>query len=129
MAATIRYKAGVSDPAKACREIREAIAVAASVWGEFVGDAGELVVTSLNDGAHRPESYHGKGQAVDLRTSNLPNDAARRTAARRLGARLGATVELPVSNPLKYLLNLWRPDRKGYRVLLEADHCHVEWRT
>lgn len=127
MAAVVRFKPGVSDPAKAHPKIRAAWSTAASVWGEFVGDAGELVVTSLNDGSHRVGSYHGKNQAADLRTKNLPNEASKRTAVKRLAMRLGATIAKPSG------VDFWQPDGRGYRVLLEGlgtdnEHCHVEWR-
>ncbi|HRU10063.1 MAG TPA: hypothetical protein P5144_11865 [Thermoanaerobaculia bacterium] len=87
--------------------IFRAIAEAADLWGSR-GLA--LVVTSLNDGEHRPGSRHYSGDAVDLRSHNVPPEL-RAQLAIDLAARLGAT----------------------FRVLHEAvgtpnEHFHVELR-
>ena len=85
-----------------------ALATAADVWEEFGADA--LIITSLNDGAHRQGSYHYSGDAADLRTKNLPSSAAKRNVRDVLAQRLG---------------NDWD-------VILEDlggsnEHAHLEW--
>lgn len=89
-------------------EVFQAIATAAEVWENFGAD--ELVVTSLNDGAHRQGSYHYTGDAVDLRSKNLPSSAAKRNARDLLASRLG----------------------RDFDVILEDlgggnEHVHLEW--
>lgn len=118
MAAEVHFKTGVSPIAAAHPMIKALLPTAASVWGEFVE---ELWVTSLNDGNHRKKSFHYSDQAVDLRTRNLPSEAAKRSATRKLADLLGASLK-------RGLNDYWQPDQKGFRVLLETDHLHVEWR-
>lgn len=89
-------------------EIFHAIATAADVWENYGAD--ELIVTSLNDGSHRQGSYHYTGDAVDIRTKNLPSSAAKRNARDLLAGRLG----------------------KDFDVILEDlggsnEHVHLEW--
>ena len=73
-------------------EIFSAIATAADVWENYGAD--ELVVTSLNDGSHRQGSYHYTGDAVDIRSKNLPSSAAKRNARDLLAARLGKDFDV-----------------------------------
>ena len=61
--------------------------------------AGEVVITSGTDGVHKPTSRHYKGEAVDIRTSNLP-----KTFQKLLSAALGPR----------------------FTVLDEGDHLHVQ---
>ncbi len=82
--------------------------VAEGIWADE--GAPELVVTSVNDGQHSTTSLHWAGAAVDLRTKNLPSDAAKRRAKDRLKAVLG----------------------RDFDVILEKlgqahEHVHVEW--
>ncbi len=63
--------------------------------------AGELVITSGSDGTHNPNSRHYRGEAVDIRTRNLPNPEAVRA---QLAAALGPK----------------------FSVLNEGDHLHVQ---
>lgn len=88
-------------------EIMLAIFIAEGVWHEHGAD--ELVITSGREGVHKPGSYHYQepGQAVDLRSKNLP-EIKRQAARDALASRLGPS----------------------YRVLLEHDppHVHVEYR-
>lgn len=67
--------------------------------------AGELVVTSLRDGRHAPNSFHYAGLACDIRTRHF-TPAALADLVRYLKARL---------------------DLKGYDVVAESDHLHIEW--
>lgn len=63
----------------------------------------DMVVTSATDGKHSAGSLHYAGEAVDIRTRDVPED--QRGAIRdEIAARLGA----------------------NYDVLLEADHIHIE---
>ena len=89
--AKISYKPEVSDPKLAHPKIREAIEIAASIWGEWVK---EMVVTSLNDGKHRVGSFHYKNQAVDIRTKNLPSTEAKKLATKKLTGRLGLDYDV-----------------------------------
>lgn len=122
MAATVRYKPGVSDPSKACQQVRDAIAAAAEVTPLRV-----LMVNSINDDAHRAGSYHFVGQAVDFQTK-LMKSGDEVAFARALAARLGCTEERKANR------DWWQPGGKRYRVLLESlnvdgkEHVHVEWR-
>ncbi len=65
------------------------------------GRVEDLVITSGTDGQHMANSRHYKGEAVDIRTSNLKDRAA---TIGRLKAALG---------PL-------------FTVLDEGDHLHVQ---
>ena len=78
----------------------EAICAAANVWSRQGLDA--LVITSARDGDHRPGSMHYQGDAIDLRSRNLPDAFSARD---RLQTLLG----------------------DEYDVVLEADHIHVEY--
>lgn len=64
----------------------------------------ELIITSLLDGKHMPNSFHYKGLAVDLRTRHLSRTDKMLVAA-RLRLALG-------------------PE---YDVVLEKTHLHVEY--
>lgn len=61
------------------------------------------LITSTTDGEHMDGSYHYTGQALDLRTKDIPSDK-RKKVAEDLQAKLGP----------------------GSQVILEADHIHVE---
>lgn len=101
----IRLKEGVS--LRGCKsEILFALQVAEGVWTSK--GAPELVVTCGSDGRHHRGSLHYLGQAVDLRTYNLPG------GYRGQGAQ-EATEELQ--------------DRLGdeYDVVLEFNHVHIEF--
>lgn len=65
---------------------------------------GEVVVTSLLDGTHSPNSLHYSGYAFDLRTRHMAHDQIA-AASKDLHERLG-------------------PD---YDVVVEGDHLHVEY--
>lgn len=65
------------------------------------GRVEDLVITSGSDGKHAPNSRHYKGEAVDIRTSNLKDRAA---TIDRLKRTLG---------PM-------------FTVLDEGDHLHVQ---
>lgn len=104
----IRVKPGVSLD-NTHEAIWTAVAVAARVWSSWEAD---LWVTSANDGVHpggaRP-SFHPKGQAVDVRTHNLPVNG-RQQAIDMLRGILGP----------------------NYDVLYESvgtpnEHCHIQY--
>lgn len=65
----------------------------------------KLVVTSLTDGKHKPNSLHYSGLAVDLRTRDIPTDLLR-------------SVHRSIHDFLNPL---------GYDVVLEPDHIHLEF--
>jgi hypothetical protein len=64
----------------------------------------ELTITSGTDGKHKRGSKHYSGEALDVRTRNLTKANVKRVVD-MLAARLG----------------------RGYDVVLETDHIHVEY--
>jgi hypothetical protein len=64
-----------------------------------------LTVTSFLDGMHKRQSLHFAGQAVDLRTLDLPP-----SFMEALAAHLKAGLE-----------------PYGFDVILESDHLHIEF--
>lgn len=78
------------------------IAAAIANVGEILGLG--LVITSGNDGTHMAGSKHYSLEALDLRSSNIPEALLPKVIA-HLQARLG-------------------PD---YQVIKEADHIHCEY--
>lgn len=98
----MRLKKGVS-----ARGLTPQIALALMVADEVYREEGvECVITSLNDGKHSRTSLHYCGQGADLRTRNLPNQAAKERVQFKIAERLGSD---------------------DYDVILESDHIHVEW--
>lgn len=79
------------------------IAAAAVNAANTLGLDVDIVITSGTDGTHKRNSLHYRGRALDLRTKTLGDDKYlwAETVKRRLG--------------------------KGYDVILESDHLHVEW--
>lgn len=80
--------------------------VAYSIYNEYNT---ELVVTSCNDSRHGYGSFHYQGDAVDIRTKNLPDE--------------------PTKVEVRNLLNQSLPD---FDVVLEGlatdnEHIHIEW--
>jgi len=71
--------------------------------GVYAGFGYPLTVTSGMDSTHMEGSYHYSGDAMDLRTNNLPPGISTQIA-QSLQAALGG----------------------GYRVILESDHIHVQ---
>lgn len=65
----------------------------------------KLVVTSGRDSKHGPNSLHYSGRAVDLRTRDFTPEA-KRDFYRYLKGKL---------------------DNRGFDVVLEGDHLHIEW--
>jgi hypothetical protein len=93
------------------REIWFALGVAAA-WHKQHGFP--MIVTSLNDGHHNPESKHPNGEAADLRTKHLP--------------------ESQQSDLYVFLRSVL--DAEGFDVVEEgahstqattAAHCHIEF--
>ncbi len=76
-----------------------AYTIACKVYGQYA-----CVITSGSDGKHGPNSLHYSGQALDLRTNNLPPQAVQ-SIVDRLKEALGAQFD----------------------VVLESDHLHLEW--
>ena len=82
-------------------EILLAVLAAERIWTRYNAEA---LLTSGVDGRHKRNSAHYTGRAVDLRTRNLA-EINRPRAAELLQEALG----------------------DAYDVVLEADHCHVEY--
>jgi len=76
-----------------------AYTIACKVYGQYA-----CVITSGSDGKHGPNSLHYSGQALDLRTNNLPPQAVQ-SIVDRLKEALGAQFD----------------------VVLESDHIHIEF--
>ena len=64
-----------------------------------------LVITSANDSKHSTTSLHYSGNAVDIRTFNLPVGVDPEDVASRIKQALG----------------------RHFDVLFEGDHIHIEW--
>jgi hypothetical protein len=84
-----------------------AVRIAEAVWNRHGADT--LWITSAADGAHKEDSLHYEGLAVDLRVRNLPQSSWE-TVTAELQAALG----------------------RQYDVILETDpakgpHVHVEF--
>ncbi len=96
------YKAGVNT-AGVQPPTWYAIGVIEAVYSEY---GALLVVTSLTDGIHPDKkNIHGNGFAVDCRTRDVPAEV------------------LPLI--VKDLILLLNP--KGYDVVVEGNHIHVEY--
>ena len=61
----------------------------------------ELVITSLNDAQHKPNSLHYEGLAADIRTWGVDGEATAQMIHSKLNSR--------------------------YQVLFEGDHIHIEY--
>jgi hypothetical protein len=94
------YKPGVSGTPST--QISYAISVAERI---YAGLGYDLVVTSLRDGQHSASSLHYSGNAVDLRTNTL-NASQRQSVYQAIRAELYS---------------------RGYDVILESDHLHIEY--
>ena len=53
------------------------------------GPIDNLVITSINDGAHGPGSRHYTDEAIDIRSKNFPSEAVKREFRMELEAYLG----------------------------------------
>jgi len=70
----------------------------------YNGHGVDLVITSLNDAAHSRTSLHYSGNAVDLRTHNLPDGVDPNGVAAEIRQKLN----------------------KDFDVIFEGDHIHLE---
>ena len=68
------------------------------------------VITSAADGTHKPDSFHYKHLALDLRSHHLPSEQAKLEVLQRLKDALGEKYEV-------YLENLGK----------ESEHYHLEF--
>ena len=82
-------------------EILIGIMVAKSVYDKYVV---EFVITSATDSLHGYSSEHYKGDAVDIRTRDIPEDK-RELVANEIREALGAEFD----------------------VVLEKTHLHIEY--
>jgi len=82
-------------------EILAAIAVAESVYTHY---GVPCVVTSVTEGEHSPGSRHYIGQAIDIRTRNVPNEA------------MLSKIVVSIKDALT----------DEYDVVLETTHLHIE---
>ena len=69
----------------------------------------DIVITSVNDGAHMAGSKHYKNQAVDIRSKNFMSNADKHLFCARLGNWLGETYTVLFEN-----------------VGLDNEHFHVQ---
>lgn len=84
--------------------MRPQIALAASIIEMCYREIGtDCVITSGNDGQHMKGSLHYMGQAIDVRTRDVPEGSLTHLIG-RIKQALGA----------------------NYDVVLEGDHLHVE---
>lgn len=82
-------------------EILLGIMVAKSIYDKY---SVEFIITSGSDGKHGYSSEHYKGDAVDIRTKNIPEDK-REMMANEIREALGANFD----------------------VVLELTHLHIEY--
>ena len=85
-------------------EILLAAVVAESVWKRYGVEDG-ITITSCRDGKHMENSKHYSGEAIDLRTWNLPSGTSPQDAAETLSEALG----------------------DNFDVVVEPTHIHVEY--
>jgi len=85
-------------------EILFAVMVAQSVWLALFPNI-PLVITSITDGKHSDNSLHYDGQAIDLRTRNLPHENSAKIAGNQIKECLGAE----------------------YDVIIHSTHIHIEY--
>ena len=78
-----------------------AMIVADQVYSEH---GHNLTLTSALDGKHSSQSLHYVGQAIDLRTRDVPEDL-RKTLRKKIAQRLGSDFD----------------------VILEKTHIHIEY--
>lgn len=98
MPSYLKFLSGVVVP-KVC-----IIAAAAMNARIEVGLPGDCLITSANDKVHARGSRHYTDEALDLRTRDLKADQIQ-SWAKIIKRRLG----------------------KGFDVVIESDHIHVEW--
>ena len=98
----MKLKHGVN-PKGVCREIWFYLGAADQIYRHNYSV--ELVITSLNDGVHSPNSLHKQGKAADLRTRYFTYKKVHQ-----------------LHTHLRTLL-----DPLGFDTVLERDHIHVEW--
>lgn len=101
------FKAGIK-LANVTPQIVLALMVAERVY-ETIGGT-DLIITSVNDGEHKVGSLHGKGQAVDLRTQNIPDPKKRNEVYKFLRSALTPDYDV-----------LWEFQGK------DNEHIHIEW--
>ena len=77
------------------------------------------VVTSGNDARHSKTSLHYAGQAIDIRTRNIPSIFHHLAETRQMDKAVEATDN--IVKKLKETLGL------DYDVILESDHIHIEY--
>lgn len=83
---------------------RGPLLLALSMIEPVMENTGEYTVTSICDGTHSAHSLHHVGLAADIRTRHIPAEKVAGVAL-ALRAALG----------------------KGYDVVVEADHIHIEY--
>lgn len=100
-AATVSFKKGVlvKDVKTEVFHIISVVATVYQLYGLF-----SLVVTSISDGKHKPNSKHYEGYAADFRIWGISPAKLQKIAA-DIQARLG----------------------KDYDVVVEATHIHIEY--
>ena len=57
-----------------------------------------LVITSLNDGQHTPNSRHYKNEAIDIRSKNFPDREGKRLFRQELELFLGPSFRVMIED-------------------------------
>lgn len=76
-------------------------------------DVNEVVITSANDSTHAPTSRHYANEAVDARTRNFPDEAAKLRFADALRRELGPAFTVLYEDPTGPNQHLHCQPRKG----------------
>ena len=75
----------------------------------------EVVITSANDSVHGKTSRHYKNEALDFRTRNFPDEAAKLAFADALRAELGPAFTVLYEDPGGANQHLHAQPRRGTR--------------
>lgn len=85
---------------------------------EYTGEQPDtIVITSVNDSRHAPDSRHYQDEALDIRSRNFPNQMSKHVFRRAFEKFLN-------DHPI---LTFYEPPRSNkFRVLLESEYSPIE---
>ena len=86
----MKFKTGVN-PHGATNELMFGLIIANDV---YAAHGVNMTITSLNDGRHSRKSKHGRGDAGDLRTHDLPENISPRDVAGEIAENVGPQYDV-----------------------------------